>query len=311
MWEELCDRQHGVVTRAQALGSGLTLSAIRARLRSGRWQRVFDGVFTVFSGPLPRMAQLWAVLLRAGPGAMLSHDTAAEVVGLASGPSTVVHVTVPASRRVSRIPGAVVHVSRRSARIGHPTRTPPQTRIEETVLDLTQTARDLDEAIGWLARACGRRLTTAARLAQALAGRARVRWRSELNAALDDVASGCHSLLELRYLRYVERAHGLPTGVRQRARRRRGGRWYDDVHYAGFNTVVELDGRTAHPDEDRWRDMARDNAGVAEGESVLRYGAADVVGRTCAVAAQVARVLRRNGWRGAARRCGPTCGLTV
>ena len=309
MLEELCERQCGVVARAQALRGGMTLSAIRARLRSGQWQRVYDGVFAVFSGPLPRQARLWAVLLRAGPGAVLSHQTAAELAGLAVAQDPV-HVTVPASRRVKRIPGVSLHMSRLTDALRHPTRVPPQTRVEETVVDLTQSARDLDEAIGWLARACGQRRTTASRLLEALNARSRVRWRGELAMALRDVAEGCHSVLEMRYLRRVERAHGLPRSIRQRVRRRAGGRWYDDVYYADHQVAVEVDGRAAHPDEHRWRDMERDNAGVAAGESVLRYGPADVTDRPRGVAAQVATVLALHGWTGSPRRCGPGCELT-
>jgi very-short-patch-repair endonuclease len=242
---------------------------------------------------------------------MLSHHSAAEALGLGDGGQkqngSAVHVTVPATRRVTRVPGLVVHRSRRAHAIRHPARRPPQTRVEETVLDLTQVATTLDEAVEWIARACGRRLTTPARLAAALAARHGVRWRRELATTIQDVGAGCHSLLELRYLHKVERRHGLPSGVRQRARRRRGGTWYDDVGYQQYQTVVELDGRAAHPDEARWRDMHRDNAGVADGLSVLRYGMAGVSERSCEVAAQVARVLLRNGWPGPPRPCGPAC----
>ncbi|HEU4423891.1 MAG TPA: type IV toxin-antitoxin system AbiEi family antitoxin domain-containing protein [Pilimelia sp.] len=314
MLDKIAARQHGVVSRAQATACGLTEEAIAARLRGGRWRRLFGGVYATFSGPIPRPSLLWAAVLRAGPGAVLSHESAAELAGLLApgdAPSPAVHVTIPAARRLRSIPGVVVHRSRRTAAIQHPTRTPPQTRVEETVLDLACTARDLDQAVGWLARACGRRLTTAIRIRRAMAARSRMRWRVELATALGDVAAGCHSPLELRYLRDVERRHGLPRGVRQWARSRRGGRWYDDVSYDEFRTLVELDGRIAHPDGDRWRDMARDNAGVASGRSVLRYGSADVTARACATARQVATVLRRNGWLGVPVACGPGCAVTA
>ena len=127
------------------------------------------------------------------------------------------------------IPGAVIHRSQLVTSVRHPTRSPPQTRIEATVLDLAETARTLDQALMWVVRACARRLTTVERLRHALAGRKAVRWRRELAAALGDVADGCHSMLEMRYLRRVERPHGLPRAYRQVARVRRGGRWYDDV----------------------------------------------------------------------------------
>jgi hypothetical protein len=227
---EVCRRQAAVVTRQQALGSGMTVEQIRNKLHSGRWQRLCPGVYATFSGELPREARLWAAVLAAGPGATLSHQTAAALV---------------------------------SGRIGqarHPTRLPPQTRVEETVLDLTQTARDLDSALSWITRACAARLTTVERLRTALAQRKKVRWRAELCATLDDVGLGSHSLLELRYLRNVERRHALPRGVPQRPRLRPGGRWYDDVSYEEYATVVELDGRAAHPEHAKWRDRRRDNA---------------------------------------------------
>jgi len=124
-------------------------------------------------------------------------------------------------------------------------------------------------------------------------------------SVLDDVADGCHSILELHYAHLVERAHGLPVGARQQRR----GPWYDDVHYTGFHTCVELDGRLGHPVDQRFRDHRRDNAATVAGARVLRYGYADVTQRSCAVAAEVAAVLGANGWRGVPRRCGSGCPL--
>jgi very-short-patch-repair endonuclease len=307
VWEEHTRRQHGVITRDQAVASGVTLGAIRRRLQAGKWRRLYPGVYVTFSGPVPRSAQLWAAVLRAGPGAMLSHETAAELAGLIDKPADVVHVTIPATRRGRWGPGLRRHLSVRAQASMHPTRQPPQTRIEETVVDLTQTARGVDQALSWVARACARRLTTPDRLRVAFGARKKVRWRAELAAALGDVDSGCHSTLELEYLRRVERAHGLPVALRQMARRRRGGRWYDDVRYEAYGTLVELDGPASHPAEATSRDKRRDNAAVAKQWDVLRYGVEDVVGRPCQVAREVADVLGNNGWRGRPRRCGPDC----
>src|SRR5690606_29772011 len=194
------ERQEGVLTRKQAYAHGISPAQILAHLRAGRWQRVLPRVYATFTGPLPRRAYLWAVVLWAGRGAVLSHETAAELAGLVDRRSAVVHVTVPNTRRIRPVPGVVVHLSTRVSQATHPARLPPQTTIEETVVDLTQCSRNLDEAVGWLAKACGRRLTTPARLVDALGSRARLRWRAELTEALGDVAAGCHSVLELRYL---------------------------------------------------------------------------------------------------------------
>ena len=97
-------------------------------------------------------------------------------------------------------------------RRGIPPVTPPRTRIEETVLDLTQTAKTIDGAFGWLCQACGSRLTTPELSAHRLSQRPKVRWRAILLSALDDIGDGAHSVLEVRYVRDVERPHGLPAG---------------------------------------------------------------------------------------------------
>ena len=137
----LAESQQGMITRRQAFGAGLTRDAIGARISGGRWQRVYPGVFAVFSGEPCRVAALWAAVLWAGPGAALSHHTAAELHGLTRKPPQLVHVTVPADRRVRRVPGIVIHRSARILTARHPAQSPPRTRIEETVLDLTQLAR--------------------------------------------------------------------------------------------------------------------------------------------------------------------------
>jgi very-short-patch-repair endonuclease len=308
--DDLTERQRGALSRQQALNCGLTPDHIKAQLRARRWQRLFRSVYATFNGPAPRECLLWAAVLCAGPRAALSHQSAAEVAGLVDGAQDPIHVSVPPDRRVAAVPGIVLHNSVRIESACHPTRLPPRTRIEETVVDLTQVSRNLEEALGWIARACGRRLSRPDRIASAIHARRKLRWRADLLAGLGDVAAGTHSPLELRYLRAVERAHGLPRGARQHAVDRDRGRRYDDVRYARFGVVVELDGRLAHPDESRWRDMRRDNDSVASGVRVLRYGWADVASRPCAVAAQVVQVLRAAGWRGMAGPCQPGCPVT-
>jgi very-short-patch-repair endonuclease len=303
---ELAEFQDGVLTRGQVLGHGLTDGVIKARIRAGRWRPLGRGVYLTFTGPPQRGGLLWAAVLQAGHGAVLSHQSAAELHRLNPGPASPIHVTVPQQRRIERIPGVSVHYSRRLDQARHPCLQPPRTRIEETVLDLTEAARTFDEAAGWLCRAVGGRFTTAQHLSAAMVARARLRRREGLMAALSDVGDGAHSLLELRYVK-IERAHGLPRATRQAQVSLRGRTVYRDNLYDAYLVVVELDGRAAHPDGARWRDMRRDNAGAAEGLLTLRYGYADATERPCEVAAEVAQVLRARGWPGQPRRCGPGC----
>src|SRR5580693_3946998 len=81
-WFLTLDAQSGVADRSQALRAGYSRRAMAHRLKSAKWRRVQRGVYATFTGPVHREARLWAALRRAGPGAMLSHETAAEVHGL-------------------------------------------------------------------------------------------------------------------------------------------------------------------------------------------------------------------------------------
>jgi hypothetical protein len=303
---DLADLQCGVVTLAQALRTGVSKTVVKSRLRQGRWQRLHPGVYAVFSGKPGREAALWAAVLSAGPGAMLSYQSAAELDGLADASAHAIHVTIPATRRIVRQPGLIVHVSERAGAARHPALLPPRTRIEETVLDLVAAAVTLEAACGWVTRALGRRLTTQARLRDALTRRARMRWRRELTYLFAEDMAGVNSVLEYRYVRGVERPHGLPRGVRQAPALHDGRREYRDVLYEEYQLALELDGRLAHPAESRWRDIRRDNAAAADQITTLRYGWLDVTNDPCRIAAEIASLLIRRGYSGC-RPCQPGC----
>jgi very-short-patch-repair endonuclease len=306
---QMIDLQRGVLARWQAPAVELKPTTINSLLRSGRWQPLQRGVYATFSGQPSRDAELWAAVLRVGPKAVLSHQTAAELDGLTSTQSEVIHVKVPDGKHIERIPGIRLHRSERLAEARHPSRTPPRTRIEETVLDLTQTAKNIDAAFGWLCQGCGSRLTTSDLLLTALHQRCKVRWRPILASALQDIGDGAQSVLEVRYVRDVERPHGLPRARRQAKVTRSSGRIYLDNLVDRYRTCIELDRKAAHPVAERWRDIARDNASAADGITTLRYGWPDVTQHSCQTAAQIAEVLRSRGWTGQPTPCGWSCPL--
>lgn len=304
--------QAGVITIGQAVSAGMTARAVRDQVRAGRWQVLHRGVYTTFTGPLTRMSELWGVVLRAGPGAVLSHQTAAELWGLLNAPNAVIHVAVPHDSNPERrgpIPGVVVHRSRSLQRATHPALRPPRTRVEDTVLDLIDGARNFDEAYAWITRAIGRRRTTAVRIEAALAARPRIQRRPDVELALGYARNGVLSVLELRYVRGVERAHGLPPATRQAQVRQASGNRYLDNLYEQYRACVEIDGAAAHPEDEQWRDKNRDrwNA-VHEGIDTIRIGVADLMDkeRQCRTAADVAKWLSNRGPR-VGRPCGPRC----
>lgn len=303
---EVTENQAGIVTVGQAAAAGVGKELLRSRTAQGRWQRVHCGVYATFSGELSRRVQLWAAMLSAGPGAVLSHRSAAELHRLTDDPAQLTHVMAPVERKVCRCPGVVIHRSRRAAEATHPSAMPPRTRVEDTILDLVDTPRSLDEAVGWVTRGLGRRLTTADRLRAALAKRGRIRWRAVLTELLSPDLAGVLSVLEHRYVRDVERPHNLPAGDRQAGFRQDGRSGYQDALYREYQLAVELDGQLAHPAEKKWRDARRDNVAAAGGITTLRFGWPDVTARPCDVGAQVAAVLSQRGYT-EARPCSPAC----
>jgi len=314
-WINVITDQAGVVTTAQARQHGQTRSRVAAHLAARRWQRVHRGVYATFLGPLPFWSRLWAALLAAGPGAVVSHETAAFLHGVCDLPGDVIHVTIPAANYVRadldpRSTGVHVHRSRRRARLGvaHNRYGVPLTTVEHTVFDLVDAARSAEDALSWLYRVCNRRRSHPRRLAQELGERQNLQRRAMVAAALQEVAHGIQSALESEYLNRVERAHGLPTAQRQV--RVVGSRaiWID-ARYERQRTRVELDGRLGHSEEGRHRDRDRDNAGAVSGDVTLRYGHADVFGDPCDVAQQLVSVLTSRGWSGRPKRCGAHCTL--
>jgi very-short-patch-repair endonuclease len=301
---QVAELQMHVVSRRQLLDAGVSRNLIRERLKRGDWRQLYRGVYALFTGPVTREARLWAALLRAGPGALLSHETAAELHGLIER-SDAIHVSVPVHRRVEA-DGIVVHISSRTEDASWPRHKPLRTNAEETVLDLVQEARTFDDVCGWITRAFGRGLTTEHFLGVTARRRKKMRWRAEFE---EIIAAGdrVHSPLEFRYLRDVERAHGLPAAKRQVQVRIDGKKAYRDVYYEEFHVVVELDGERAHPPEQGGQDAHRDAVTSAEGIETVRYRWTHVRGHPCETAALQARILRQHGWTGVPTPCSKDC----
>ncbi|HEY5394051.1 MAG TPA: type IV toxin-antitoxin system AbiEi family antitoxin domain-containing protein [Trebonia sp.] len=313
-WPELLDFQSRIVGHRQAVRLGVSQTAVVRRTKSGAWQRLHRGTYATFTGVPPREAVLWAALLRAGPGAVLSYETAAEVHQLLDKPAAKIHITVPASHDPARrgpIRGVIIHRSRNVTSEPLPPWQLPRTPIAETVLDLIESAKTTDDAFAWLTKAIGRDLVNSGMLNAALVGRKRMRRRPWLAEALTDVADGVMSPIELRYVRDVERAHGLPQARRQARRELDSGARFLDNFYEAFKLCVEIDGRLTHPPEQKWRDADRDSDNLFRDDvQTIRLGLRHVTSSRCAQAARLATLFIRRGWDGAGLRpCSPDCAV--
>ncbi|HEX4829722.1 MAG TPA: hypothetical protein VH478_01340 [Trebonia sp.] len=171
----------------------------------------------------------------------------------------------------------------------------------------------MEDVYGWVTRAFGRSGVSVnmVELLVAVKVRKKLRWRNELNEAIVAASGGAHSVLELLWDKNVERAHGLPESRKQVPFAKPGGQaGFRDREYVPFGLVIELDGKLAHPGEQRGQDRARDRGGAVQGKQTLRYGWRETRYEACASAAEVARVLWRRGWRGRPVACSPGCPVT-
>jgi hypothetical protein len=301
--------QAGVVSRGQVLRSGVSRNTIISKLNHGLWQPLHPGVYGAFTGAISWDVRLWAAVLYAGPGALLSHETAAEVLGLTGRRCPVIQVTIPASRRVRPPRDIAIHLSSFDYPRWRPQRgVPPHTFYAETIVDLAAASGNLDDVVAWVSRGVCENLVTEAELRAAVAVRRRFRWRGQIDEVIQKVAGGSHFPLEFRYDRDVERAHGLPAAARQAEFVKPDGtRGFRDRCYEKYGLIVELDGRQFHPAEQRGHDRARDNEAAATTGATLRYGWADVDRTPCETAGQVYRALRKRGYPGTIRPCSATC----
>lgn len=283
--------QSGVISRAQALEYGVGRHAISRLLRDGQWHSVVDGVYS--RSPSPDWTALaWTGLLLAGDGGALGAHAAMHLHGVGE-PPDIIKVWSGRRRLRNRDPWRF-REGTRAAR-GSPSRV----SLEDATLEVCAET-GLDGVVAALAMAVTSRRTTVARLRSRALMLPNLRHRKLVLESLCDVSEGAESPLERRYLHEVERAHGLPVGLRQISISRGT---IADVAYVEHRVLVELDGRLGHWGNGAFRDAARDNRHAVAGFVTLRFGWNEVVGKPCAVAAQVAEVLAGRGWSNAPRQC--------
>jgi hypothetical protein len=304
---ELASVQGGVAGRDQVIGCGVTAPTLERLIASGWWTSIARGVYQTSPGPVSWVGLAWAGVLLGADHARLGPRASGHLHGLLEDAPTPIDVLVPHDR-FCRVSGPWVFSRERAgARSSRTLGAPPRLSVEDTVLDLVGSGTE-HELVSLVTRAVQRRRTSTSALLVALEQRRRHPHRQLLLSVLGDVAEGAESPLEFRYLRVVERPHGLPQGSRQR--RRLGLRHVSDVGYDIYKVLVELDGRAGHEADGRFRDMARDNSFAASSWITLRYGWYDVLHHPCQVAFQVGTVLAERGWAGVPSRCQVIgCGL--
>ena len=273
----LAARQCSRITTDQLQRLGVSRTTIGRWAGGGYLHRRLPRVYAVGSRARTIESELWEAVLYAGPGAMLSHATAAKWLDMIDRWPGAIHVSTP--RRRSSLPGVTVHPRHMDlTRRFHGAI--PVTSIADTLLDLAA-ADELALVRRSFARLDYQRRLHTKRVRRACRrGRAgSIILRIELDR-YDPLMARTRSDLEAAYLRLgVPRPDAVNVDV--------GGVSCDIVYYDA-KVVVMLDGVGNHrsPGQVR-RDLADAFTLRQLGWLVLRYGEAEIYGKAAAVRAEV------------------------
>ncbi|MFI6762904.1 DUF559 domain-containing protein [Micromonospora sp. NPDC050417] len=269
--------------------------AIDNACRSGSLRRILPGVY-LDAGRADEVAlRHRAALAYIGGRGAFSHTTALALWGRCRpAPDAPMHMTVPASVRLRassalvlhRVDGfepAPPHVLRRQGR--------PVTRLERSIVDCWPLL-PADERRAVVIEAVNGRVTTVARLGEALLAAPRLVDRAELRALLERLAIGCRSPLEIWGHERVFSGPGMPAFRRQK-RLRVGGRVFDlDVYAERERVDFELDGAAWHGDRrQREIDLRRDALLATLGVLVVRFSHRRLVHEPAEVRREVLAIL--------------------
>jgi hypothetical protein len=272
----LAGRQHGVFSRAQALGLGVTEGEIKWRLKTARWDRIFPRVYRFAGAPVTWRQLASAACLHWGAGSVVSHRAGARLGALDRFKNARVEISVSRKRNRSRSSKVRIHWLAEPIPEEDVTTIDgiPVTKPARTLLDLASTEpeavveRCLDDALR-------RRLVSLPFLERWLADPRRKRHRGAavLRRLIEDRATRgvTESPLEARALTLLRKS-GLPIPMLQYVVEEHG-RFVArlDLAYPEKRVALEIDGFRFHDTRESFdAERARGNELQAIGWKVLR-----------------------------------------
>jgi predicted transcriptional regulator of viral defense system len=273
--------QQARIARHQLTALDIRRSTIDRWLAGGFLYRRRPGVYAVGSPARTVESDLWEAVLYAGPGAMLSHATAAKWLDMIDRWPSVIHVSTP--RRRGSPSGIRVH-SRRGGMIRTRHQTIPVTTVADTMLDLAAAGERALVRRSFARLDYQRRLDTGSLRRACRRGRAgSVSLRAELDR-YDPLMARTRSELEAAYLRLdVPPPDHVNIDV---------GAVSCDIVYDDAKVIVMLDGVGNHRSRAQVRRDLADAFTLRKlGWLVLRYGEAEIYGQPAAVCAEVIEAL--------------------
>jgi very-short-patch-repair endonuclease len=267
---ELVEGQHGVVSRKQLLGLGMSSASIEHRLSNGDLHRVARGVYAR-GRPEPTRRGIWMATMSAGIGAALSHRSAAALWGVGEEERGVIELTQRAAARER----AGIRIYRRpDTRAGELTERHgiPVTTVVRTLVDVSRRFED-SEIERAVSEADARELINPEALRRSLSEYTGVPGVARLRSILDrNTFRLTDSELERRFLKLA-----LGSGLGLPLTRQRLNGFRVDFYWPDLGIVVETDGLRYHrTPAQQQRDHVRDQAHTAAGLRPLRFTHAQV-----------------------------------
>jgi predicted transcriptional regulator of viral defense system len=294
----LAAAQHAVIALDQARELGLSADAVRKRAAAGRLHRIHRGVYSLVPRSLLTREGHWlAAVLACGPGAVLSHRTAAALHGLRPTAARKIDVTVRGRSGRAR---SGIEVHRSTTLADHDTTTVnniPCTTVARTQLDLAQTVqgRGLERAFE---QAEVMQVFDLRALEDQLARNARRPAARRVRALLDEYdldGAPTETPIEDAFLEVV-RSAGLPEPRRQHwiLLADGGAAIRADFAWPAARLAVETDGRGAHLTRPAFeRDRLSGQRLAAAGWMQIRATWAQIRREPVRLAETIARLLER------------------
>ncbi|MEA2436405.1 MAG: hypothetical protein QOF65_961 [Thermoleophilaceae bacterium] len=255
-------RAHGVVTRGELLGAGVSEAGIKRQVGKGLLITQYPGVYRVGHAAPNVEASFIAAVKACGEGAALSGRAAGYLLGLLKGQAPPPEVSTPRERRVKGVK------TRRCRRLDPRNvitfRGIPVTSVPRTLADLAAVLTEEE-----LARACheaGVRYRTTPRHVEAALER-NTRGAGKLRAVMSGETHVTLSQLERTFLELLRDA-GLPLPITNRV----VGSKRVDCRWPELKLTVELDSYRFHNSRYAWeQDREREREARARGDEFRRY----------------------------------------
>jgi hypothetical protein len=269
---QLLGEQHGVIARRQAISCGMSMQALRHRLRpEGPWLRLLPGVYLAGTGSPGVDQRDIAALLYAGPSSVITACAALRRLGMTAPAVRYVDVLVPVSRRRRSVDFVRVQRTKRMPELVCANGRIHFTLAPRAVADAARGLTAIREIRAVVAASVQQGWCRVAEVARELDDGPQLGSRG-LRQVLAEVASGVRSVTEGEFRDLVLRA-GLPIPMFN-------ARLYSgdvliavaDAWWPEAGIVAEVDSREWHLSPEDWERTLRRHARLtSEGILVLHF----------------------------------------